>query len=155
MKRGIIFEIPNENGRFLGDILMPFDTNQYNWRVGGEESYLINNNKLDSSLFPEQINCMDGETLKSIIEDSEYYLIFQDLKAYPKGKNTIDVRTYEEFMGSDCQLVLLVVDSSYITVYCKSKEKLEELYLNAYNQGYINLEYITDENDMRTRLSVW
>jgi Protein of unknown function (DUF2691) len=154
MIRGISFEIPNEYGRFLGDILLPFDTSQYNWYVGGEESYLIKDNNMEN-LFPGQIQCMDGKTLKDIIENNEYYLIFQDLKAYPKEKSFINISTYEEFLSSDCQLVLLVIDSSYITIYCKDKEILEELYLNARSQRYINLEYVTDKNDRRTKLTVW
>ncbi|GAB6989091.1 hypothetical protein JCM16418A_11410 [Paenibacillus pini] len=49
----------------------------------------------------------------------------------------------------------MVVDSAYVTIYCKNNEIVELFYLNAKYQGYINIEYITEENDMRTRLSVW
>ncbi|WP_327194801.1 DUF2691 family protein [Paenibacillus alvei] len=153
--RGISFQIPNEYGRFLGDILKPFDIGEYNWRIGGEESYLIVDDKLGNDLFPGLINSLDGETLKSILEDNDYYLIFQDLKAFPKGTDTTDVKSYDEYMSSDCQLVLLVVDSAYITIYCKNERELENLYSNARNWGYTNLEYITDKNDMRTGLIVW
>ncbi|WP_407944606.1 DUF2691 family protein [Paenibacillus swuensis] len=52
-------------------------------------------------------------------------------------------------------MVLLVVDSSYVTVYCKDNKILDDLYLNAIDKGFENVEYITDENDFRTRLSVW
>ncbi|GAB6989090.1 hypothetical protein JCM16418A_11400 [Paenibacillus pini] len=82
MIRGISFEIPNQYGRFLGDILKPFDTEEYSWRVGGEESYLIVNGTLGEPLFPEEIECMEGKTLKSILEENDYYLIFQDLRNF-------------------------------------------------------------------------
>ncbi|MOA55476.1 hypothetical protein D3C78_1792740 [compost metagenome] len=98
---------------------------------------------------------MDGVILKGILENKEYYLIFANLKAYPKEKNVKDIKTYEEFLKSDCQLVLLVVDSAYVTVYCKDKVLLENLYHNAIINGYDNVQFITDENDGRTRLSVW
>jgi len=52
-------------------------------------------------------------------------------------------------------LALLVVDSSYTTIYCKNDELVEGLYSNARNQDYTNIEYITDENDFRTGLTVW
>ncbi|KIL35620.1 prophage protein [Cohnella kolymensis] len=155
MIRGITFEIPNRYGKFLGDILKPIEIDEYNWRIGGEESYLIVDGNLGEPMFQEPIDCLEGKILRSIFTENEYYLIFQDLKAFPKGKTTIEVNTYEDYLLSDCQLVLLVVDSSYITIYCKDKSKVDALYINAKDQRYKNLEYITDVNDMRTGLSVW
>lgn len=154
MLRGVSFEIPNEYGRFLGQILKPFKTEEYNWWIGGEESYTLVEGELEA-LFPELINDMDGETLKNIIENNEYYLIFQDIKAFPKTFKTSEIKTYDEFINSNCILALLVIDSSYVTVYCKDTEVLEGIYNNSKEQGYLNLNYITDENDFRTRLSVW
>ncbi|NUU59907.1 DUF2691 family protein [Paenibacillus agri] len=34
-------------------------------------------------------------------------------------------------------------------------EIINDLYLNGVRKGYENVEYTTDENDVRTRLSVW
>lgn len=155
MKRGISFEIPNKYGSFLGEILKPFEMTEFIWRIGDEGSYLLKDDKLGEPLFPNEINGMDGLLLKGLLEDNEYYLIFADLKAYRKGKNSADIETYEEFLNSDCQLVLLVVDSAFVTLYCKDNEKLESLYHNAKLNGFYNLKYITDENDTRTVLSVW
>ncbi|MNW56917.1 hypothetical protein D3C74_346740 [compost metagenome] len=155
MKRGISFEIPNQYGKFLGDILEPFETNKFNWHIGGEESYYIQSGTLGDPLFSEEVEAMSGELFEHIIENYEYYLIFQSVKAFPKEKRLVDVQTYKEFIDSDCQLVLLVVDTSYVTVYCKDNGMLDSLFHNAERRGYSNLEYITDENDTRTRLSVW
>lgn len=98
---------------------------------------------------------MKGEELKKIIESNKYYLIFANLKAYPKRANIKDVISYEEYLLSECQIVLLVIDSVYISVYCKDRESLEDLYDHIKKQGFESLEYITDENDTRTGLSVW
>ncbi|OWA33008.1 hypothetical protein B9G55_23990 [Saccharibacillus sp. O16] len=154
MIRGISFEIPNEYGRFLEDILIPFKVEEHDWWIGGEESYIIRDEKLDA-LFPGLIECMEGETLRNIIKNNKYYLIFQDLKAFPKGSKPNEIKTYDEFLRSNCDLALLVVDSSYITIYCKNIKLVEELYANAQKQDYTNIEYITDDNDFRTGLSVW
>jgi len=154
MIRGISFEIPNEYGRFLEDILKPFKVEDHNWWIGGEESYIIQDGKLDA-LFTGLIECMEGETLRNVIKNNDYYLIFQDLKAFPKGSKPIDIRTYDDFLRSNCELALLIVDSSYTTIYCKNVELVEGLYSNARKQDYTNIEYITDENDFRTGLSVW
>ncbi|UQZ32186.1 hypothetical protein C2I18_00635 [Paenibacillus sp. PK3_47] len=154
MKRGITFEIPNAYGRYLGDILRPFDVAAFHWYNGAEESYMMDKGTLGESLFPEQIFGMDGVLLKGIIENNGYYVIFADLKAFPKASTVINVQTYEEYKNSDCQLALLVVDSVYVTMYCKDQEKLKGLYLNASSLGYSGVQYITDINDTRTRLSV-
>lgn len=116
---------------------------------------MVADGQLGEFLFPEEINVLDGTLLKRILEDNQYYLIFADLKAFPKGKNVSDIERYEEFLNSDCQLVLLIVDSTYTTIYCKDKAILGCLFQNAKDLGFNNVEHITDENDGRTRLSVW
>ncbi|MEH6842301.1 DUF2691 family protein [Priestia aryabhattai] len=154
MKRGISFEIPNKCGTFLGDVLKPIDITDFIWRVSNEESYLEVNDKLDEELFPEEKKVMPGTELKNLLENNVYYIIFADLKAYPK-ENISELATYEEFIESDCELVLLVVDSCYTTIYCKDKEKLELLYRNAQAYEFKDVQYVTEKNDIRTRLTVW
>lgn len=155
MKRGITFEIPNAYGSYLGDILRPFDVAAFHWYNGAEESYLVDKGTLGEPLFGNLLFGMDGVRLKEIIDNNEYYVIFTDLKAFPKDKEVINVQTYEEYLDSDCQFVLLVVDSVHVTLYCKDQEKLKDLYLNANSLGYSDVQYITGENDYRTGLSVW
>jgi len=155
MKRGISLEIPNEYGCFLAEILQPFEITEYDWLSGGEESYLVGDGELGELLFTGEINWMDGFLFKKRIEDNKYYLIFANLKAYTKEKKQKDIETFEDYLNSNCELVLLVVDSVYVTIYCKDSEKLESLYENAKIKGFDNLQYITDKNDVRTKLSVW
>ena len=155
MKRGISFEIPNEYGRFLWEVLTPIEITKFIWLSGGEESYLVEDDELGKPLFTDKGNWIDGLSLKELLKDNRYYLIFVDLKAYPKGKKPSVIETYRDFLNSDCEIVLLVVDSVYVTIYCKESEKLERLYDNAKIKGFENLQYITDKNDTRTKLSVW
>ncbi|MFC0213422.1 DUF2691 family protein [Paenibacillus chartarius] len=75
--------------------------------------------------------------------------------ALPNGAPIVDVRTYEEFVHIDCQLVLLVVDCVYGVIYCKDQETLARLYRHANSSKLKHVEYVTDENDCRSRLSVW
>lgn len=154
MKRGISFEIPNEYGAFLRLILKPIDITAYNWYIGGEESYIVVDDKLQP-LFPEEVFGMDGLLLRNTLEHDSQYLIFASLKAFSKSKDIIDVQTYEEFLNSECKFILLVIDSVYVALYCKDKDMLECLYSNAIMNEFSNLKYITEENDFRTRLSVW
>ncbi|MBP1989429.1 DUF2691 family protein [Paenibacillus eucommiae] len=154
MNRGIAFEIPNEYGSFLGDILKPFDTKDFNWQLGREEAYIILEGEIGNNLFAEDISTIEGTVLKNLLVNNTYYIIFADLQAYPKGHTISKMETYEEFTQSECELVLLVADSCYSTLYCKNKGKLELLFNHAHDCGFIDVQYITDENDTRTRLSV-
>ncbi|MGP7816770.1 DUF2691 family protein [Niallia sp. 01092] len=154
MKRGISFEIPNEYGTFLGEVLKPIDTTAFSWRIGNGESYTVVDDGLDKELFPVDKKVIEGAELKNLLENNKYYIIFADLQAFPKGEFS-KIETYEEFIVSKCKLVLLVVDCCNVTIYCKNKEVIKLLYNNAKKYGFEDVEYITDENDTRTRLSVW
>jgi hypothetical protein len=155
MIRGIQLEIPNEWGSHLGEVLAPFNISNFDWYVGGQEAYQDTGEGKFEPLFQGEIYGMKGQDLSEILKSSVYYIIFANFKAYPQGESIEDVFTYEEFLNSQCQLVLLVIDSSYVTVYCKDNKMLDDLYLNAIRGGFENVEYITDENDFRTGLSVW
>ncbi|MEI3893293.1 MULTISPECIES: DUF2691 family protein [Bacillus] len=153
MKRGIFVEVSNEYDNLLWKVLKPINIASFNWRVGNEESYLIARVGLDEALFPEEPSVVEGLDLKNLVEGNIYYLIFADLKAYPKGEIAIDIETYEEFKESKCEVVVLVADGDYIQIYVKDQEAIEMMYENALTQGFY-VEYITDENDGRTCLSV-
>ncbi|WP_028403134.1 DUF2691 family protein [Ectobacillus panaciterrae] len=155
MVRGITFEIPNDYGQHLADILKPSDITALNWLVEPEESYLVADNQLDIPFFPDEQEIIDGSTMHNLINSESYYLIFVDVKGFPKGKNAAQITMYEEFVNSDCELIVLIADCSYTTIYCKNEEVTRKLYKNALELEYGNLEYITDENDGRTRMRVW
>jgi len=152
MKRGISFEIPNNHGKFLREILSPIDIASFNWSIDGE-SYLVKNGELKEPLLPDEV--MDGSALAERVENNLYYSIFADLKAFPKDKKIKEIDTYDEFLKSNCQLVLLLVDCSFVTIYSKDSCSLELLYKHAKSLGFDGLEYVTEENDERIRLSVW
>ncbi|MEK4579149.1 DUF2691 family protein [Bacillus sp. FSL R12-0074] len=153
MKRGIFVDIPNEYDNLLWKVLKPIDITSFDWQVENEESYFILPDGLGPELFSEDNKVMSGLELKKLIKDNIYYLIFADLKAYPKGEEVVDIETYEEFKESKCEVVVLVADGDYIQVYAKNQEEIEMMYENAIDQGFY-VEYVTDENDGRTRLSV-
>ncbi|MGZ9586697.1 DUF2691 family protein [Paenibacillus marinisediminis] len=154
MRRGISFETPNEYGGLLGEVLKPIDITAFNWRIGSGESYMVVNDQLDKELFSEDRDIIEGAELKNLLETNKYYIIFADLQAFSKDENP-HIATYEEFIESNCELVLLVIDCCYVAIYCKNQEAIELIYKNAIDCGFEDVEYITDENDSRTRLSAW
>ncbi|MCD1261412.1 DUF2691 family protein [Paenibacillus athensensis] len=150
--RGISFEIPNEYGKWLFDVLKPFDCKDYNWLVGAGEEYKWQENDL-KPLFADDVDILEGEDLLQIIDSEEpQYIIFADLKAFPIGKQISQIDKYEDFLESDCELILLIVDSTYTSIYCKDVEVLNLLYANAKMIKVDSLAYITDDNDFRKTL---
>lgn len=123
MIRGICFEMPNEYGTFLAKILNPIDIQSFSWKIGYGESYKVINKELGEDLFSEA-KVIDGTTLKMLLENNSYYIIFADLQAFPKGKME-EINTFQDFLKSDCELVLLIVDCCDVTIYCKDRDKLK------------------------------
>lgn len=152
--RGISFEIPNEYGEWLVNILKPIDCKKYNWFIVSGEEYKLQDNDL-IPLFPDDVSILKGEELLEFIETAEsQYIIFADLKAFPKGTNLLKIDKYEDFQASDCELILLIVDSIYTSIYCKDLKVLSELYANMGSLKVNKLACITDENDFRHTLRV-
>lgn len=153
VKRGIHFKIPNTYGCFLADMLSPIDITSYSWFIGGEESYHVKNGDLHHPLFPEETE-MDGETFSHLIHQDEHYLIFANLKAFSNGP-VKDIETYEAFRKSNCDLALLIVDSTFVDMYCKNQQMIESLYTHALSHSFEDVAYLTDANNTRTSLTVW
>lgn len=152
--RGISFLIPNQYGRYLFDILESIDMKKYFWKTGGEEAYYIEGDTLGECLFPKPY-IYSGTELYSRISEKEYYAIFADLKAFIDKTDVEEVATYEDFVRSPCEFVLLIVDCSYVTIYAKDQHEIARIYAKAVATGFESIEYITDENDTRTTLSVF
>ena len=155
MIRGITFEVPNKRGYILKEILGPIDVLAFNWLVEDEEAYYVVDGELGEPLFSHKILNLEGQLLQKKIEEKMSYVIFADLKAFPKGSVPAELETYEDFQKNDCELVLLIVDCTFVTIYCENNVLSETLFHHATRKGYTEVAYITDENDRRTRLSVW
>ncbi|MFP3357523.1 DUF2691 family protein [Planococcus sp. SIMBA_143] len=154
MKRGISFELPNDYGSFFKDILHPINIKAFKWHIDNVEAFASRNGSHTNDLFPHNTEQLTGSELKEVIETERAYVIFAELRAF-QGPVTSHPETYEEFVASDCQLVLLIVDTIYTTIYCKDQQMLHALYENAHSFGFRDLEYLNEQNDARTRLSVW
>ena len=69
-----------------------------------------------------------GKELHKEISNDDYYLIFVDLKAFSRTSYVREIATYQEFVESDCQFVLLIVDSSFVTIYAKDQITIKQIY---------------------------
>lgn len=152
MKRGVFFELSNEYGKYLFDILQSIPLESYNWHIGYEEILMVD--RVNETLF-EDYEEIEGDELRRIIDSNTYYAIFAELKAFPKTSTITEIDTYEDFVSSDCEVIVLLVDCVYVEMYIKNQEVLETMYKHAKQMNYTRVEYIDDKNDGRTRMYVW
>lgn len=153
MIRGVRFQIPNKYGKFIADILEPINSCNFSWSANFHtEIWKSVNGKLGEDLFPDSI--MNGAEFFDLIHNNTYYLIFVNIQAYPESSTLFSrIHTYEDFIASECKIIILVADSSYVDVYCKELSMIKMLHENAISKGYEHIEYI-DESDSRTGMFV-
>ncbi|WP_052487889.1 DUF2691 family protein [Gordoniibacillus kamchatkensis] len=126
---------------------------RYNWFIKHLDAY--------ANIIANEPIYLDGIVSGNVLEreiNRMDYCIFGKFVAIPaklnKGNHeNIDVSTYEEFVQSNAEIVILNWDVYNFDIYCKSEETIQEIALNAEQSG---LKYeLIDENDSRTRLNVW
>jgi hypothetical protein len=148
MIRGVKLYLPNEYGKFISEVLEPIDCNSYTWNLGWNEIYGIKDDKFTSEdLFKESI--IDGKEFSDLINNNTYYTIFLEAMAFPRNKTITKINSYEDFLDSECAVVVLVADTVYADIYCKDQSLSVEISENAKEKGYENIRFI-DENDSRT-----
>lgn len=99
--------------------------------ICGRETYFVTDGELDDQEFFKDNSVVEGAVFANHLKTNQYYTIFVELQAYPFGQAVDLVQTYEEFVDSDCELVLLLADSSYVSIYCKDRNVIEKLFINA------------------------
>ncbi|SHI05946.1 DUF2691 family protein [Clostridium grantii] len=141
------FKIPNEYGKYLNDLIEPIPFDKYWWSIDNDEIHLLDNDEfINEFLFKEEERIIQGEKLYNIAKTNTYYLIFVTLRAFSKEETVEAVRTYKQFLESDCQIALGVYDCSYVMFWCKSDQLISKMYSYAVSKGYEDVEYINEED---------
>lgn len=83
MKVGIEFEIPNNFGKYINDILAPIDITHYKWKLDWIEMYIRENRDRKNHTFENlkdfnipDYEVVEGSELERILNIDEYYIIF-------------------------------------------------------------------------------
>lgn len=147
--RGITFLIDNEKN-ILYQILKCIDIANYCW-YNIYEQCEVWNNKTSEPFFDNDY--YNGEEFENIIQ-SECFIIFYKVQAYLKKGNFNNIHTFQEFLQSECQILLLIYDCNFVEIYVKDSVALNDLYNNAMKNGYKKIRYITDENDSRIKMDI-
>ncbi|MDR1001890.1 MAG: DUF2691 family protein [Oscillospiraceae bacterium] len=145
---GVTFDIEQCTGKMLWQILKCIDIESYIWYVEQDAVYT----SPSGETFFKKDSYDGSEFLKLALVD--HYIIFLKAGAYLKNGGYFDIKTYEDFVKSDCQLLLLICDCEYVDIYAKDKNISKAIYENAIANNFTNLEYVTEENDGRTGMDV-
>jgi len=137
---GISFEIPNNYGSYIKDIFKGLKLEDYYWNIFDSEVL----NLQGKNLFLN--NIYNSNTL-SHFNNENYYLIFTNFQGY-KYKNSYDnIKSYSEFLKSDCEIIVVIVDSIYVDIFAKSSKILNTIRKNAFDNGYMNIKSLYKINE--------
>lgn len=151
MNRGISFYADaGFNSSVLWDILNCIDVEKYTWYFIDSQSEVWANAGGDDLFMSD---CYSGENFSQLIKQ-KYYIIFLKLQAYSDTYKFLDIHTYEDFVKSNCKILILVNDSNYFDVYLKDKVMIDVFYNHLKSHGFKNLDFITDKNDYRRKMDV-
>ncbi len=148
--RGVSFQIPQMISDTLLQILKCIDIAQYDWYNIDSQNEVWSDSRQELFF---QANFYDGKSFALCIQEY-HYIIFLKLQAYFPNSQCYDIHTYQEFVESDCQILLLVYDCEFVEIYIKDFAISQAIYQNAILNHYTDVVYITDTNDGRTKMDI-
>ena len=130
----------------LSDLLKGINVEEYNWLILESEAYKT----------ADTIDCdgrYTGKEFKKLLKELETcYIININIQAAHK---VIDaVKDYDDYLNSECKLVILISDVAYNEIYCKPSDLCEIIKSNCLKLDYSEFEVINDDNDYRTGFRV-
>lgn len=146
---GMEFKLKTGYEKVLYNILKNINFSNYQWEIVQEEIIYENNTERH---LPSHLSGKEFE--KEISDNGNYYVISLNLQAYPIGSQISHIETYDDFLNSDCELILLFSDNEFIEVYTKRTGELDGIVgTNVVTKG-VSYELKTRENDGRTIMMV-
>lgn len=151
MIRGVRFIAKQSfDSKTLYQMLKCLPIEKYTWHnfLAQNEVWLDRNN---TQVLTESV--YNGEEFIKCI-DINCYVIFLKLQAYLGDYSFSNIHSYEEFLKSDCSLLVLICDCDFVDIYVKDIKDANALYEHALKNKYSDISYITDENDTRYKMDV-
>lgn len=136
---GWSFRIPNKYGHVLSQIFHGIPIEKFTWRID-EDDIFTTLDKEVCCLFSSPT--LNGIEFKEKISLPSYYTFFAKLQAYPNTKNIQELITFEDYMNSSCELIVLITDGEFTEVYAKNQSYLEKIKENIIKYKFENKEPI-------------
>ena len=146
--RGIEFDADVGYDDVMNRLLTGISLKDYDFYISEDE--ILSNLEL-----PETFAKINIEFFESLKMCTPYYVLFINLHAYRKGEIQQRISTYEDFIKSTCQFIILVVDGRYFEIYTKDEQLLLQFIKNAITLNGKDIKIKTDHDDGRIRMSIW
>ncbi|PEJ26525.1 DUF2691 family protein [Bacillus pseudomycoides] len=149
MNIGIHFHAPEDENFNLSilSLLEPFNFQDYMWQIDDAEIHVKDEcgNFTNEMLFDNK-RFIAGHKLEETLQNKDYYLIFLTMAAFPDMKKSSPtwVTTATDFINSDCEFLLSIVDGFDISILCKNEDLLKTLYQHVQDLGYLDTKYLTE-----------
>lgn len=149
MKRGIRFKIPNEYGKIIYEILSEDIIKEFSWFVEDGEIFAIEKEEsIYSNVFHKKN--WNSEEFLTCVKEQEYYIVNCKIVGYKEKVKEV-INTYEKFLKSKSEILLIISDSIYVDIYCKNLDNIEKLLKKNFRRAC--LEYIYEE-DSRISMNI-
>lgn len=138
---GISFKIKNEWDTILNKIFYEMDFSEYVWKIVDDD---VHGKELDMFFSKDEYS---NDEFMEIIKE-EHYPVALNLQMFLKSNIGENVYSYNEFLNSSCQLVLMIVDNIFVDIYAKNDDVLKKIHDNATCFGFTDVSYINDISEV-------
>ena len=138
MRRGVFF-IENNAEKFFLHMNTLLDIPKYEWYVDDVELNYIH--------FPS--GKYSGLEFQSMLSELTS-LSFARIRRYPIGTSIKDIDSYEEYVASNCDLMILFYDGGEYEIFAKENELLQKIFDFCMDHGFEDVAYIGNADNERS-----
>lgn len=149
---GLKFEIKNEYDTILYKVLYNIDCSQYKWKIVEEEVLTHNTNNDNHNFFIK--DKYTNDEFKKLIKKI-HYPIFLNLQMFKINSKIKSIENYNQYLNSDCELIIFILDNEFVEIYAKEQKMLEKIYDNALKFDFKNIEFINNRNEVKKIFSAY
>lgn len=123
-------------------ILCNIQTEKYKWFMPYEEVFDTEGN----FFFEEDLynNLMFRELIKK-----KYYIVHLMLLGYQINIDIIHINNYDDYISSSCEILISIIDSTEVRIFCKNETILKTIAENAKKNMYNHIGYIYQKGDYK------
>ncbi len=136
--RGVSFEESNAENVFL-NLHALMDISRYNWYI----------DDVDLNYFCFPSGKYSGKEFKDAL-DRVSALSFARIRRYPAGVPVDCIDEYEDYVKSDCDILILFYDGGFFEIYEKEGRMISKTMDFCLNCRFENVKFLYDSDDARS-----
>ncbi len=144
---GIEFDSQN-NENLINYIIKNINLEEYDFYISEYDIF----HSYRSSFIKEGLEL----SIKQIEEliNNDYRILSLKIEVYKKNKEKQLVVTNKDFLKSECEFIILIIDCECVEIYFK-ENKFKQITMKYVEENNIKNEIKTLENDGRTHMFIW